>query len=137
MPKYLESDHYDEVSTFLSRKIVEFNQKHWGDVKKEPLAVTFRDGDDQIVAGASGVAFGQWLMIERLWVDEVCRGQGIGQVLLNELEAQAKTRKCIYAFVDTLEFQAKPFYEKLGYKLVFKQSHYPVDGARFYLTKRL
>lgn len=45
-------------------------------------------------------------------------------------------RDCHSAWVDTFSFQARGFYEKLGYT-VFGQLDYPPEHRRFFLEKRL
>jgi hypothetical protein len=52
-------------------------------------------------------------------------------------EVEAKRRGCGNAFVETLSFQALPFYEKLGYKVFSKLPGMPAGGARYALTKVL
>ncbi|MDL2403586.1 GNAT family N-acetyltransferase [Rhizobium mayense] len=42
---------------------------------------------------------------------------GFGTRLIEEAEAIARTRGYIGVWLDTFEFQARPFYEKLGYAL--------------------
>ncbi len=52
-------------------------------------------------------------------------------------EEEARLRGCVYAQVDTASFQARPFYEKLGYFVRFQLEEYPRVHQRFYLTKTL
>ncbi|WP_206425200.1 GNAT family N-acetyltransferase [Rickettsiales endosymbiont of Stachyamoeba lipophora] len=42
----------------------------------------------------------------------------MGRKLFAELEQYAKSKNCKYIQLDTFEFQAKPFYEKLGFKCI-------------------
>ena len=132
----LEHENHKAVANFLKNEIVKFNQQQWN-VEKRPIAISFRDCNEGIVAGVSGVTFGNWLQLERLWVNDTLRGQGLGQQLLSAVEQEAKQRGCAFVFVDTLDFQAKPFYEKNGYEVQCTQEHYPITGARHYLIKRL
>lgn len=41
------------------------------------------------------------------------------------------------AALDTFEYQARPFYEKLGYQLFGTLDGYPPGYRQFYLRKRL
>jgi GNAT superfamily N-acetyltransferase len=52
-------------------------------------------------------------------------------------EQEARDRGCRFAQVDTASFQARPFYEKLGYTLRFSLDNYPRHHQRHYLTKAL
>ena len=49
------------------------------------------------------------------------------------LQAAIK-RGCKFALLDTLNFQAKPFYEKFGYKLQWAQENYPRRTQIFLLS---
>jgi GNAT superfamily N-acetyltransferase len=126
-----------ELAQFLNRKIDEFNYKHWEIKEKTPLAVQVTLENGEIRAGAAGKTFGLWLLIDTLWVSEALRGQNMGSQILEALEAAAKERGCQYALLDTLDFQAKPFYEKHGYKLEWTQENYPKDGCKYFMTKKL
>ena len=46
------------------------------------------------------------------------RGKGLGEKLLLEAEKPAKEKGSNKAFLLTMVFQAKPFYEKHGYDVV-------------------
>jgi GNAT superfamily N-acetyltransferase len=50
------------------------------------------------------------LRIDILWLDEAIRGQAWGTRLMQAVEAEAIRRGCHHAFLDTLGFQALPFY---------------------------
>lgn len=52
-----------------------------------------------------------------LFVNEEYRKEGIGTFLIKKIEEYAKENNIIGIRVGTFDFQAKRFYEKLGYKL--------------------
>lgn len=122
---------------FFEERMNEFNIARWEIKKKTPLALVIRDEKEEILAGASAKTFGYWLLIENLWVCEALRGQDMGSRILQALENAAIVRGCKYALLDTLDFQAKPFYEKHGYKLKWTQEEYPTRGAKHFMTKIL
>jgi ribosomal protein S18 acetylase RimI-like enzyme len=78
-----------------------------------------------------------WLFIQLLVVPEGSRGSGLGKQLMALAEATAIERNCHDAWLDTHEFQAKGFYEKLGYQQFGQLPDYPPPFARFFLKKRL
>jgi len=41
------------------------------------------------------------------------------------------------SFLTTFGFQAKPFYEKHGYQVVYEQKNYPRTGSKYFMEKRL
>jgi GNAT superfamily N-acetyltransferase len=75
--------------------------------------------------------------VAALWVDEPHRGQGVGTQLLAEAEAEAERRGCLGVYLDTYSFQARPFYERLGYQLFGTLPDCPPGATKFYLYKRL
>ncbi len=126
-----------ELVSFLDEKIAEFNWAHWEVSERKALAVKLCDENGQVIAGAAGRTFGDWLMINTLWVAESLRGQNVGSQLLDKMEVAAKARGCNKALLDTLNFQAKPFYEKHGYQVQWMQQGYPKTGCRYYMMKQL
>jgi len=51
-------------------------------------------------------------------------------------EAEARARGCIGIWLNTFSFQARGFYEKLGFTLIGQIDDYPVGHQRFFLQKR-
>lgn len=121
---------------FFDKKIEEFNVARWEVKEKFPLAVRITEGGD-IVGGAASKTFGLWLLIDNLWVREDQRGKDLGTKILLALEGAARERGCTFGFLDTLNFQARPFYEKHGWKLQWTMPNYPRDGAKFFMVKEL
>ena len=86
-------------------------------------------------AGLVGVLSGGWLFIESLWVDDALRGQGIGRALMASAEDHARAQGCHDAWLDT--FQARGFYEQLGYVAFAELENYPQGQSRHFLRKAL
>lgn len=125
-----------DVDLLLSN-LVAYNKTHLEAIRRIPLAVWCKDENDTIIGGVIGNTFGKWLEINYLWVGEVERHKGIGTSVLQRIEKAALKRNCQYAFVDTYNFQARPFYINNGYEEVFTLNEYPVSGKRFYFTKKI
>lgn len=122
---------------FLDAKIAEFNWAHWEVSERKTIAVKLNDESGDVIAGAAGRTFGDWLMINTLWVSDTLRGQQVGSKILHKMEQAAKARGCNKALLDTLNFQAMPFYEKHGYQIQWTQQGYPKTGCRYYMMKQL
>jgi len=120
---------------FFDNKIAEFNWANWEVSERKHLAVQLKNDNGRIIAGSVARSFGDWLQLKTLWVSEELRGQNIGSKILNQIEAIGKERGCVKCFVDTLDFQAMPFYKKHGYKTVWVQEGYPKTGCRYYMVK--
>ena len=52
-------------------------------------------------------------------------------------EEEAIRRGCVGAWLDTHSFQARPFYEKLGYTVFGVLENFPPGHTRYYLRKSL
>ena len=69
-------------------------------------------------------------------ISDILRGRGVGRELMDRAEVRARERGCHSAWLDTFSFQARGFYEKLGYE-EFGQLDYPPDHHRHFMQKRL
>jgi GNAT superfamily N-acetyltransferase len=102
-----------------------------------PLTIFVRDADGALAGGLLGGSAWGWLHIDILWVDERARGQGYGQRLIGLAEAEGRRRGCHHVFVDTMSFQALPFYQKLGYAQWGELDDFPIGHKRHFLKKAL
>lgn len=102
------------------------------------IGVYVRDDNGVMLGGLIGVRKGDWLNIDYLWVSDSVRGTGVGSQLIKTAEEKARRKGCRHALVDTVSFQARPFYEKQGYQVQMSLQDYPYQGMqRHYLTKHL
>ena len=122
--------------TEIVRGLLAFNENWIGPSNEKPVKFVARD-DKGVVGGLIGHTRWRWLYVAKLWVHERARGKGVGTQLLNAAEDLARSRGCTDASLDTFEYQARPFYEKLGYQLFGTLDGYPPGYRQFYLRKRL
>jgi GNAT superfamily N-acetyltransferase len=101
----------------------------------ERFALLAHDDSGALRAGLVGVLFGGWLFVESLWVDDTLRKQGVGRALMASAEAHARGQGCHDAWLDT--FQARGFYERLGYVTFAELEDYPRGQSRCFLRKAL
>ena len=120
----------------VARGLLEFNEAWIGPSNEQPVRLVARD-DEGVVGGLLGHTKWNWLYVAKLWVHERARGRRIGTQLLTAAEDLARSRGCTHASLDTFEYQARPFYEKLGYQLFGTLDGYPPGYRQFYLRKRL
>jgi GNAT superfamily N-acetyltransferase len=125
----------DDESTVV-RGLLAFNEARIGPSNEQPVRLIARD-DHGVVGGLIGQTRWSWLYVAKLWVHERARGRGVGRRLLTAAEDLARSRGCTGASLDTFEYQARPFYEKLGYELFGTLEGYPPGYRQFYLRKRL
>ena len=101
------------------------------------LFIAARDETGTVRGGLVGATYLGWLSVQALTLAEGLRGQGHGAALLKMAEDEAVRRGCPRVFLETLSFQALPFYEKMGYQVHSKLEGFPPGGARYALIKTL
>ena len=103
----------------------------------QPLAALLRDERGKLVGGAAGHVNWTWLSIGLVWVAKHLRRGGHGRRLIEAIEDAGRKRGCRHAHLDTFSYQARPFYERLGYELFATLDDYPPGHKRFFLKKSL
>jgi GNAT superfamily N-acetyltransferase len=78
-----------------------------------------------------------WLHVRTLAVAAPARGHGFGSELMKRAELYAVELGCTDAFLDTFSFQARPFYEKLGYRVFGMLENHPAGHQHCFMTKQL
>lgn len=137
-PRIEISDHRDEAERrAILEPLLAFNRSRAPDPDFRALNVLLRDGADDIVGGLWGHTAWGWFVVELLFVPETLRGRGIGRRLLLAGEREARVRGCANAWLDTHGFQARGFYERLGYTRFGELPNYPSGHARHFLRKAL
>lgn len=99
------------------------------------FVVLARDRAGTVTGGLRAAAYWGFLTIELLWLSEPARGKGIGRSLVARAEAFALTHGIRHARVETTSFQARPFYERLGYAVYGVLEDFP-PGHRSYSLKK-
>ena len=101
------------------------------------LAIPIRDASGKIAGGLWGYSYARWLFVHLLVVPESLRGQGIGTRMMKMAEDEARARGCVGIHLDTFSFQARPFYEKLGFSRFGSIEDWLPGVSRHFLLKRL
>lgn len=102
-----------------------------------PLGLALRAPDGAFVGGLHGATMWGWLMVEGIWVAEELRGRGLGRRLLLAVETMAAERGCRGAWLGTFDFQARKFYERLGYTVFGELPDFPAGHTHYELRKSL
>lgn len=113
-----------------------YNISHAGDPRIRPVALVLTDEAGEKVGGLWGRCSYDWLFVELLSVPESHRGGNYGRALMAQAEEIARDHGCVGMWLDTFEFQARGFYEKLGFELFGTLEDHPVGRRRFFLRKR-
>jgi GNAT superfamily N-acetyltransferase len=125
------------VREAIAGPLIAYNARKTGRNDYRPLVLTVLDENGHVMAGLWGRTSSGWLFVELLFVSEKMRGQDVGTDLMQRAESEAIARGCHSAWLDTFEFQARGFYEKLGYSLFGELSDYPPGFARYFMKKAL
>ena len=126
-----------EARQAILDRLVAYNNSKTGRIDYRPLAILIKDNADDVIGGLWGRTVYNWLFTELLFVPESLRGRGIGRFLIKQAEQEALSRGCHSAWLDTFEFQARGFYERMGYECFGELMDYPVGFARFFMKKKL
>lgn len=122
---------------FVEEIINRRNVRLTGHDEWHPVAFFLKTDQGEILGGLLGQIWAHWLSISTLAVREPFRGRGYGTKLLARAEQFALERGCTNSWLSTFSFQARPFYERLGYHVFGTLEDYPKGQSLFFLTKRL
>lgn len=138
MPKIVIEDGPDQaVMGDVITGLTMYNASHANGETPDYLVISVRDDAGTVQGGLVGATYLGWLTVQALWVADALRGTGHGKAILQAAEEEAVRRGCPRVFLETLSFQALPFYEKVGYTIHSKLADFPPGGARYALTKDL
>jgi GNAT superfamily N-acetyltransferase len=127
----------EQVRKAILGPLTEYNTSQAGARNSSPLVITIADEAGEIVGGLWGHTGYEWLFTQLLVVPASHRGMGIGSKLLSMAEGEAIYRGCTGAWLDTFEFQARGFYERMGYTCFAELPNYPTGFSRYFMKKSL
>jgi GNAT superfamily N-acetyltransferase len=121
----------------LVKKLMHFNKISSGvphDHRALAIFVTHPD-TNELLGGLWGESAYSYLHIDLLYLPEDLRGGGLGRQLMLQAEEEATNRDCHTVWLDTFTFQARGFYERLGYTVFGTLNDFPPGHSRFFLKK--
>lgn len=132
----------DQTSEALNRVILDGLTAHAteaaGPAGDRPFKLEVRlPGEPAPAGGLTGYSFFGWMFVHLFHLPAALRGRGLGSALMARVEAEARARGCTGIWLDTFSFQARPFYERLGYRVFATLEDFPPGHSRHYLMKRL
>ncbi len=120
-----------------------FNRGRAGPENVRPWSLLLRSPPDGAIEGGAieggviGWSWYGWMHIGLVYLPERLRNAGLGTRLLRRAEAVARERGCHGIWLDTFSFQARGFYQKLGFSVFGEIEDYPPGHGRVFLKKRL
>ncbi len=126
-----------DLLEFIDNGLEDFNNQALGDVKMnyQNLAIVARADQAAIIGGLTADVLWDWMHIQDLWVDAPHRGQDIGTRLMNQAEQIARDQGLFGLHLETTDFQALGFYQKLGYAVFGQIDNKPVGHVWYFLKK--
>ena len=101
------------------------------------FCATLRGPDGTIAGGITARCFWGWLYIVAMAVAPSCRGRGYGRQLLSAAESWGVDAGGHSAYLMTMSFQARGFYERAGYEVFAELENFPEGHARLFMRKAL
>jgi GNAT superfamily N-acetyltransferase len=127
------------LSKMADRGLTAHNKVYSGPANYNYFTLSARNAKGKVIGVLDAYGFYGWLFVRYLWVDgRYRRGeQRVGSELMDRAEAYAK-RCCYYGiWLDTFEFQARPFYEKRGFTLFGELKDNPPGYSRYFMQKMI
>lgn len=107
-------------------------------IEKDPtLMLYIATQGDEFVGGVHFKVYKESIHVHLLAVVKKFRGNQIGTELMNYVETYARKHHIEMIDLGTTEFQARPFYEKMGYKVMHTRKNYPEGYECYTLIKNL
>ena len=132
----------EEEADLISEKLGEYLEStvpsQPGTPEEEQLIFIIRNDKSDIIAGCI-VNIHEWgrAVLATLWTDERYRNQGLASMLIREAERTVKEKGCHIMCLGTMDFMARPLYEKHGYKVFSVRGDYPKGHEGWSLAKHL
>lgn len=119
----------------IDQRLVAFNRER-SDWNSRYFTVELRDASGAIRGGAGARDNLGVIEVSVLWIDEDLRGSGWGRSIIDAVVEEGRKLGASKILLDTFDFQARPFYESLGFH-VFGVLEYPTGNSRYYLSRDL
>ena len=97
------------------------------------------EGDEGNIIGGCVVNIHAWgrAVLAQLWVDGRYRRHGIGSILIRAAENAAREKGCYYLCLATVDYMARPLYEKHGFRVFTVNRDIPRGHEGWSMSKRL
>jgi GNAT superfamily N-acetyltransferase len=138
-PRIVLTDAPDPAETAIIQEgLRAYNTEQAGRDDSRPLAVFVTDPvSGKIVGGLYGGSYLGQLRVDRFFLPQNMRRDRLGSRLLAMAEEEGRRRGCSRITLNTLEIQARSFYEKQGYETAATLDCDPPGVTRYLMTKRL
>lgn len=133
LPKILDANEMD----ILYEGLYQEARKAKNLEKGSPVGFLVKNDKDEIIGGIAGFSYYGCHHIDTLWVHPDFRKQGLGSQLVQRVEQLGIERKCLFMTVNTMDWEALSFYQKLGFEIEFVRTGYEKESKFYFLKKPL
>jgi len=134
----LKESYEDTSISYLQKKMDDYNSKLIPPENSRKICYFLEDSEGKIIGGIMGETLWRSFHIHTIWIEKEIRGKGLGRKLIQAAEEKAKSYDCIYSMVGTFEaLGARPFYERLGYKIESKSVDSPQGHIGYFFYKKI
>jgi ribosomal protein S18 acetylase RimI-like enzyme len=127
----------DDLRRFVTDGLAGHNIAATGQADWYPVGYFLKAVDGEWLGGLLGNIWGGWLHVTHLWIAAPARRLGHGTRLMRAAEEYASARGCRRATLETGSYEARPFYQKLGYRVFAELEDYPPGHTKYFLRKDL
>lgn len=92
--------------------------------------------NDNVIGGALGTIIFGWYHLTDFCINEQYRNKGLGSKVIKKIEEFAKENNALGVKIDSWNFQAPKFYQKLGYTVWGEFKDCPPGTVHYYLYKK-
>jgi len=126
-----------ELKEKIKEGFNEFAIEQMGLSDAQPYQVFHLTENKELKGAAVFRYFWNAVEVKQLYIAKDHRGKGIGTELMNRVQHFARKQGCAFISLNTLSFQALPFYLERGYTLEFTRKGYSHEVEMHYLIKYL
>lgn len=119
----------------LIRGITDYAKQQRGFDALDFFAFFIRDENNTIVGGCNGGTLYGGLHIDSLWISEVIRNKGWGTKLVHAALTYGAEKNCNFVTVNTMDWEALEFYQKLGFNIEFQRSGFHKNSVFYFLRQ--
>lgn len=129
---------------FISMNLHKFNRENCEWILKNTEEIPTKTNycnfgvyhNGKLIGGAVGYIEWNWYFLDQLWIEKEHRKSGIGTKIINKIEEYAKKNNLLGIRMETWSFQARGFYEKMGYNVYATFEDCPPGTIDYFLRKR-
>ena len=133
----ITDDDSEEAARAIRDGLTAFNRKAVDLPEPLPVNVIVRDAAGAIRGGVVARFALDTVYIDLVWLDDSVKGGGTGRAMMERAEERARALGARIAWLYTMSWQARPFYERLGYKLLAEMPYASGRHRRYFMWKKL